>query len=55
MKEVKIAFEDPDSRLFEINRLGSNEAQQKLTKEEFKKLELLMPEVNWIVIQWVKP
>lgn len=55
MKETKIAFQDPDSKLFEINRLGSGEPEQKLTKEEFQKLESLMPDVNWIVIQWVKP
>lgn len=54
-KELKVAFQDPDSRLFEINRMGSKEPAQKLSEEDFKKLQSLMPTVSWIIVQWVKP
>lgn len=55
MKETKVIFQDPESRLFEINKLGSNEPEQKLTEAEFQKLEQLMPGTRWIVIRWEKP
>lgn len=54
MKETRIAFQDPDSRLFEINKLG-NAPQQRLTALEYLKLQKLMPNTKWITITWVSP
>jgi hypothetical protein len=53
--QIKIAFQDPDSRLFEINRLGSKEPAQVLSEEQFRKLQSLMNNTKWIIVQWAKP
>jgi hypothetical protein len=54
-KKIKVAFQDPDTRLFEINKLGSNDPELSLTDDEYLKLQKLMPNTKWITIQWVKP
>lgn len=43
MIEVRIIFQDRETRLYPVE--GAN-----LTREEFDKLQLLMPSTNWIVI-----
>lgn len=54
-KEFKVAFMDPESGLFEIHKPGSNGREQKLTEQEFRMLQELMPAVTWLIVQWVRP
>lgn len=54
MDKVKIAFQCPESMLFEIGDMGKA-PDQKLTNSELKILMKLMPNHNWIVIKWSAP
>jgi len=47
--QIKIAFQDPDSGLFEINKPGSKEPPA-LSEEQFRKLRSLMNDTKWIIV-----
>lgn len=55
MKQFKVAFQDPDTGLFEINSTEVGKPSKVLTEEEFKTLQSIMTDVNWITILWMEP
>lgn len=50
-QQFKTAFQDPDTGLFEV----SGKPKKYLTEAELKKLQNLMPNVEWFIVHWAKP
>lgn len=53
--KVKIAWQNPETNLFEIKVLGAESPDQILNEKELETLMELMQGFSWIIITWNKP